>query len=786
VPPHILAEQLRLPEEPLAFLLNARGEAPPRATVGAAARALLDLPPIPAFTPPSWLAPHQAPAATRLTAIIGRYGGAVLADAVGLGKSYVALAVAMHFEEPFTLVVPAVLVAQWRALCARFSLDAPIVTHESLSTSAVPRPHPVGLVLVDEAHRFRNPDTRRYRALARLALGARVLLVTATPVHNRLSDLLHMLRLFLRDDALAALGLPSLKEAARTGGPVPLDPILARLVVARSRERSRGAYPPGPAGLDFPHRSPGKVIRAGVTAPGGLLPLVREVSRLGAGGMAPLLRLTLLSRLASSLPAFRESVARCEAFCDIAAAAAAAGRALEPRDFQRLFPRDDGPALQLAFLPLLVPAGETPVAPTGAPAFARLRALACSDDDPKARRLDRLLADRTVKTIVFTTARATVRHLLRLLKRRHRAGGVTGRHGLLPDSVVSRDEVLRAFAPRAQGAPPPVAALVVDVLLATDLLSEGLNLQDAERVVHYDLPWTPARLAQRVGRIDRLGSTHDQIETVTFLPPRPLEGALRIEKRLATKAQASRLGGTAELETVRGRVGRASPLDWCDHLQTLAPGAGPDGFACAVRGEEDATVLVLGIGGLREAIVVRGKVTRADPAGATRLLAHAASCPATTLDRGALKAALTAAVPLVRARLTTLAAARWRATDRDQLSRRLIPMILAEAQRAAREGDRIRLTLLDRLLARLGAGMTAGEETSLSDLVESPSPLTADVLLQWDARLPPLTREGEAPDVRLVAAVRVVRTTEGAVSFPSWPSRPSSSTSTAPSSTRST
>src|SRR5207244_11812782 len=87
---------------------------------------------------PAWLAPHQVPAAERLAAIIARHGGALLADEVGLGKSYVALAVALAYKEPFGLVVPAVLVPQWRDLLTRFGQHAvPIITHESLSVSTV-------------------------------------------------------------------------------------------------------------------------------------------------------------------------------------------------------------------------------------------------------------------------------------------------------------------------------------------------------------------------------------------------------------------------------------------------------------------------------------------------------------------------------------------------------------------------------------------------------------------------------------------------------------------------
>src|SRR5439155_371660 len=179
----------------------------------------LPLPPANAAAWPAWLAQHQVPAATRLVGILARHGGALLADAVGLGKSYVALAVALALGEPFALVVPAVLVDQWRTLLEEHGVKAPIVTHESLSATPYrplpPSTVPYRLFIVDEAHRFRNPITNRYRALARLVVGSRVLLVTATPVHNRIADLFHLFRLFLRDHDLTALGVPSLWRAAR-------------------------------------------------------------------------------------------------------------------------------------------------------------------------------------------------------------------------------------------------------------------------------------------------------------------------------------------------------------------------------------------------------------------------------------------------------------------------------------------------------------------------------------------------------------------------------------------
>src|SRR6267378_1925022 len=277
--PRILSEHLVPVAEPLTVALEPTAEAAPRAVVAAAAGALLDGAGAPqaslatsSATWPAWLAPHQIPAAERLTAIIARHGGALLADEVGLGKSYVALAVALARHGPFTLVVPAVLVSQWRDLLTRFGQHAaPIITHESLSIGArvvgaqhaAPLHRTATLFVIDEAHRFRNPDTNRYRALARLVVGSPVLLVTATPIHNCVSDLLHLLRLFLRDHALAALGLPSLRNAARREADRSLAyAAVTRVIVARSRERVQSGYDGGPVCMVFP-RATTETVRAG-------------------------------------------------------------------------------------------------------------------------------------------------------------------------------------------------------------------------------------------------------------------------------------------------------------------------------------------------------------------------------------------------------------------------------------------------------------------------------------------------------------------------------------------
>ena len=758
----ILAEELRVPDEPLALLFGGGPQTTPAAACGAAARALLDLP-APTPVAPSWLAPHQVSAHDRLTAIIARHGGAVLADAVGLGKSYVALAVAHTLGVEPILVVPAVLIPQWRALMDRLAMRGRMFSHERLSRErGSPRwhqgPGPSPLCIVDEAHHFRNPHARRYRALAQRIVGIRLLLVSATPVHHRAAEILHLLQLFLRDDALVALGVPSLARVARDDTPgQPTLAAVARFVVARSRQRVITTW----GGAGFPGRAVPVTITAAPAATGTVDQLTRGIAGLDPpGGVGPLFRLTLMRRLASSVPALRESLKRYEAFCAVQRDAAATGRSLPLRVFRRLFPMADGADLQLAFLPLLLEASATPARdPEAAGHARRLFACAHTEIDPKAEALARLLADSPVKTIVFVDAVATVHHLRRRLAATFRIGAVAGSAAWLGLGRVPRREVLEAFAPRAHGVAPPRTTSQVDILIATDLVGEGLNLQDAERVVHYDLPWSPARLAQRVGRVDRLASPHERVATVAFLPPEPLASTIALEQRLARKVVAQLSVGAAQVETLHGVHREDAPLDWCDRLQPLAalPG-GVDGVGvlAAASGRSDGCVLVIRLGQLVEAIVVERGVATANAVRATSLLEEAAHGSPVSLPRAALDQAIRIAAPLLRDRSAAMAAARWRTADRDRAGRRLVPLVLASARRAARAGNGERLTRLDALVARLSGGQTAGEALMLEQLLERRRPLEVNDLLAWHRLLPPLTGGVDAPEVHLVAAVVLV------------------------------
>jgi Helicase conserved C-terminal domain len=122
-------------------------------------------------------------------------------------------------------------------------------------------------------------------------------------------------------------------------------------------------------------------------------------------------------------------------------------------------------------------------------------------------------------------------------------GLLTAHDSRIASGRLPRDALLARFAPRSRGAAAPAERERVTLLIATDLLSEGVNLQDASVVVHLDVPWNPARLAQRVGRVRRPGGAA-VVHAYLLAPPARAEQLLDVEQRLRRKlAEAARTIG---------------------------------------------------------------------------------------------------------------------------------------------------------------------------------------------------------------------------------------------------
>lgn len=468
---------------------------------------------------------HQAEAVARLRSAMAEFRGALLADAVGLGKTYVALKIAADARRPL-VIAPAALRDMWRAAAAAADVRIEILSHESLSASRARRGHTDhDLLIVDEAHHARNPSTRRYRSLAELAARVPVLLMSATPVHNRARDLAAILALFL---------------GARAWTLTPAE--LGRCIVRREHDTLSSQPLPkqsAPAWIPLTHDD-AMLDR--------LLALAPPMPPSDGGDGGALLAHALIRRWASSDAALRATLRRRLGQATAMAAALGAGR-YPSRSELRSWTQGDF-ALQLSFADILAAGSAPPDARALRDAVARhadgvldvLQSL--GEDRHDAERAERLteLRERHAgeKIVAFTVFAETASALFRQLRAKPRVAMLTARGARIASGPVTREDVLSRFAPRASGVRQPHAREAIDLLIATDLLSEGVNLQDASVAVHLDLPWTPARLEQRVGRIVRFESAHARVRVYALAPPASAEAFLGVERLLRDKLCAAR------------------------------------------------------------------------------------------------------------------------------------------------------------------------------------------------------------------------------------------------------
>jgi superfamily II DNA or RNA helicase len=486
------------------------------------------------------LRPHQRAAASRLVSLINAHGGAMLAEPVGLGKTYTALATAAHYNERLLIAVPASLRSTWTSALERTKTSAQIVTHEALGRDRRP-PIDASFVIVDEAHRLRTPTTKRYAALADICRRAKVLLITATPLQNRRADLAAQLALYLGRIAWEMT-----------------DAALAEHVVRSADTDARGQPT-----IDGPHRIALPVIDDCLDA---LLALPAPIPARDESLPVALQTYGVVHQWTSSRAALLASLLRRRSRGIALLAAVEAGRRPTRAELSAWTGVES--VVQLAF-PELVTSNEARDLPLADyaesirrydDAIARLIASIRASEDPDKYRATALLEIRRnhpgERVVAFCQYAETVTALRSLLGSERGIAALTAKGARVAGGRISRDEVIARFEPNSAHRETPAER--IDLLITTDLLSEGVNLQEASVIVHLDLPWNPARLDQRVGRARRLGSRHDVVTVYSISPPASAERMLRIEARLREKlAAAQRAVGVA------GRI-LPSPLGGVD------------------------------------------------------------------------------------------------------------------------------------------------------------------------------------------------------------------------------
>ena len=487
------------------------------------ARLILGVTPTDAKIGAVLLQPHQLSAVSRIESALDEFDGALLCDEVGMGKTFVATAIARHYSRRL-VVAPASLTQMWRHALDTTEIDADFVSFEKLSRTpsnadsdsrdSPPSARGYDLLIIDEAHHARNQTTRRYAQLEELARDAKVLLLTATPIHNRRDELSTVLSLFL---------------GSRANALTPGE--LARCVVRRDHDqlKSTALIPKVVPTVTLQISDDPEIVGELMTLPEPIP--VRD----GGLGRSLIIR-GLVHQWASSEAALNKALRRRIARAFALTASLEAGTYPTEHEL-RTWIFEDG-ALQLGFPELL----SAPTRDAAAllksvrahrNALQRFRESHSASASLDAERADVIASIRaahpTAKIVAFAQYTETVSMLFRSLVS---AGGVamlTAHGARVAGGKLSRKEALARFAPHAVHAPPPPSAEAIDVLLSTDLLSEGVNLQDAEVVVHLDIPWTAARLEQRVGRVARMGSAHSAVSVYLIRPPASAAALLESE-----------------------------------------------------------------------------------------------------------------------------------------------------------------------------------------------------------------------------------------------------------------
>lgn len=159
------------------------------------------------------------------------------------------------------------------------------------------------------------------------------------------------------------------------------------------------------------------------------------------------------------------------------------------------------------------------------------------DHDAKLQTLKQHLSEKPLKhgkRLIFTQYADTARYLFENLN----PGGKRDDIEVIYSGDKSKARLVGRFAPKANPEYRPHSEeRELTTVVATDVLAEGLNLQDCDKIVNYDLHWNPVRLIQRFGRIDRIGSDHDVVYGFNFLPETGIERTLGLRQKLHNRIQ---------------------------------------------------------------------------------------------------------------------------------------------------------------------------------------------------------------------------------------------------------
>ncbi len=591
---------------------------------------------------------------------INKYNGCIIADSVGLGKTFEALAVIKYYElrqDNVLILTPAKLYDNWNSFKGAYKdsvLDETfyykIMFHTDLSRYRGESRSgwdlarfdwsKFDLVVIDESHNFRNRVERdeeegftRYQRLLYDVIKSnqktKVLLLSATPVNNSLKDLRNQVSIITGDNdaAFKQEGIPSvsstLNQATRVikqwndedskdktllldSLPSNFYNILEKMTISRSRKHITDFYKNSTVGsfptklkpdTHTPHIDTEKILldfhetnlkleelMLAVYIPMNYIkPEHREYYRdkyqTKRDGQvvfnhedrefhtAKMHRFNLFKRLDSSVAAFHQTLTRLLAKIDSFIGVLEAGSSdltyeegsLEELESAALDYKYD---LKVAHLKR-----EEYLADLSTDQFLIQEILKESQQildeerDNKLKTLTQIIQSKVRETpynegnkkiLIFSAFADTTRYLYKQLEPQLHAEGLTlamisgSDKPMVNNKAIdsSFNTILSAFSPKSKLRHELPDDQQVDILIGTDCLSEGQNLQDCDCVINYDVQWNPVTLIQRFGRVDRIGSVNTQIKMISFFPDLDLNEYLNLENRVKTKMVTANFAST--------------------------------------------------------------------------------------------------------------------------------------------------------------------------------------------------------------------------------------------------
>jgi len=618
-----------------------------------------------------------------------KHNGCIIADSVGLGKTFEALAVIKYYElrnDRVLVLCPKKLRDNWtvytindkRNLLATDRFNYDVLNHTDLSRikglSGEINLETLNwgnydLIVIDESHNFRNNPNKaegktRYERLLddiiRSGVKTKVLMLSATPVNNRMNDLKNQVAFITegQDDAFKDAGIKNIDSTLRLAQkqfnqwakePVEnrttatlLDSmsfdyfkLLDIVTIARSRKHIEKYYGTADIG-EFPNRLPPKNIYADIDLSNEFPPLKevnKTIRRLSLAGYSPLkfvrndlkvdyarrydravgegkgvfkqidreeslihlMRVNLLKRMESSIHSFSLTASK---LANQVENLLAKIDAHESEDIFELNIEDiedvelNAPELEpfllgnktkvlIQDMDLIRFRQELEADRVLLESIVNDAQKVTAERDAKLEDLKQAIRNKITtplnpdnkKVIVFTafadTAQYLYAHLVEWAKNElgiHSAlitGGGTNKTTL--SGVGSElNSLLTAFSPvsKERDKIDPDATSEIDLLIATDCISEGQNLQDCDTLINYDIHWNPVRIIQRFGRVDRLGSKNTQIQLINFWPNMELDEYINLEARVSGRMVLLDISATGEENVIDGNAAEMNDLEY--------------------------------------------------------------------------------------------------------------------------------------------------------------------------------------------------------------------------------